>query len=150
LGLELGGSVGVHAGADSDDPQIDYIAIKTADLVISNRSFRNVTLGASRTAGGGFDANIVSDAATGYIGWRPGPAGSTGAARLGQITARLSKLAIPAAKTGEVPEALRSPARQYPAIELIVENFDIGNSTLGRLGLAAVNSGPGAAAARKL
>src|SRR4030095_13236446 len=67
-----------------------------------------------------------------------------------QITARLSKLAIPAAKTGEVPEALRSPARQYPAIELIVENFDLGNSKLGRLDLAAVNSGTGTAAAWKL
>ena len=151
LGIELGTTAaGAPAPSDGDDLQIDHVALRTADLVIGNRSFRNVTLGASRVAGGGFDANLVADAAVGYIGWHPGPAGSVGAARLGQISARLSKLVIPAAKTGEVVDVLRAPTRQYPAIEVAVENFELGETKLGRLELAAANSGTGMAAAWKL
>ena len=60
-----------------------YVALRTAELVIGRRTFRNVTLGASRTEAGGFDANVVSDGVVGYIGWRPGPVGSTGGASLG-------------------------------------------------------------------
>ncbi len=151
LGIELGANVsGAPTPSDGDDLQIDHIALRTADLVIGGRSFRNVTLGASRVAGGGYDANVASDAAAGYIGWHPGAAGSTGAARLGQISARLSKLIIPAAKTSEVVDVLRAPTRQYPAIEVAVENFELGATKLGRLELAAANSGTGTAAIWKL
>ena len=151
LGIDIGTSTaGTAAPSDSDDLQIDLVALKTAELVIGNRSFRDVTLGASRVDGGGFDVNIVADAAVGYIGWRPGAIGSVGAPRLGQISARLSKLVIPAAKTGEVVDVLRAPARQYPAIEVVVENFELGETKLGRLDLVAANSGPGAGAAWKL
>ena len=109
-----------------------------------------MTLGATRTEAGGFDANVVSDGAVGYIGWRPGPAGSTGGASLGHVTARLSKLVIPASKKGEVVDVLQAPSRQYPAFEVAIDNFEMGDVKLGRLELAAANTGTGAAAAWRL
>ncbi len=41
-----------------------YIALRTPELILSNRSFRNVTLGATRTDAGGYDVNVVSDGAS--------------------------------------------------------------------------------------
>jgi uncharacterized protein YhdP len=66
------------------------------------------------------------------------------------FASRSERLIIPAAKTGEVVDALRAPTRQYPAIEVAVENFELGATKLGRLELTAANSGTGTAAIWKL
>ena len=81
------------------------------------RTFRNVTLGASRNADGGFNANIVSDNVSGYIAWSPE-----------QITARLSRLTIPAACKSEVVEALRSSPRALPALDISADQFELADS----------------------
>jgi len=100
------------------------------------RTFRNVTLGASRNADGGFDANVVSDNVAGYIAWRPE-----------QITARLSRLTIPAAVKGEVVEALRSSPRALPALDISADQFELADLKLGRLDLLAQNVGAATAPA---
>lgn len=100
------------------------------------RTFRNVTLGASRNADGGFEANVVSDNVAGYVAWRPE-----------QITARLSRLSIPAAIKGEVVDALRSAPSGLPALDISAEQFELGALKLGRLDLLAQNIGAAAAPA---
>lgn len=137
-------------GAPEDDIRIDYIALRTPELIVNNRSFRNVTLGASRTDAGGYDANVVSDGATGYVGWRPGAKGSTGGAGLGLVSARLSKLHIDNSRKSDVVDILRAPARRLPALEVEVENFELGEMKLGRLELSAANVGTGNSAAWKV
>lgn len=148
LGLDLAGEA-VPRGA-ANGLQFDHIALRTPELVIANRSFRNVTLGATRTSVGGFDVNVVSEGATGYLGWRPGPANATGAASLGHVSARLSRLVIAESRAGEVVEVMKAPRRQFPSLEATVENFELGGNALGRLELAAANTGVGAAAAWQL
>ena len=110
--------------------QIDLLAVRTPELVLMGRTFRNVTLGASRAADGGFNANMVSDGIVGYIAWRPE-----------QITARLSRLSIPAARKSEVVEALRAPLKELPALDIAAEQFELGDMKLGRLDLFAQNIG---------
>jgi uncharacterized protein (TIGR02099 family) len=149
LGLDLEGNSARSAAGDGDF-RIDYMALRTPDLVIAWRSFRNVTLGATRTNTGGYDANVDSDSVAGFIGWRPGPAGSTGGAGLGQITARLSKLLIPASQKENVIGALEAPVRPYPAFDVAIEKFELGSTKYGRLEFTATNSGAGAAAAWRL
>jgi uncharacterized protein YhdP len=132
------------------DPPVDYIALQTQELVIMRRSFLNLTLGASLSGGGLVDANVSSDNLVGQISWRPGPTGSADAAGLGRIRAHLSKLIIPAAEKENVATVLRAPTRQLPSIELIAENFDLGDAKLGRLDLVARNTGTAAASAWRL
>ena len=120
--------------ATGPSPAIDLLAVRTPELVLMGRTFRNVTLGASRTRDGGFDANIVSDGLAGYVGWRPE-----------QITARLSRLSIPAARKSEVVEALNSPRRELPALDIAAEQFELSDLKLGRLDLLAQNVGAASA-----
>ncbi len=150
LGLDLDATSSSRPASADSGFRVDYAAIRTAELVIGRRTFRNVTLGATRTEAGGFDTNVVSDGAVGYIGWRPGPAGSTGGASLGHVTARLSKLVIAAGKKSEVVDVLQTPSRQYPAFEVAIDNFEMGDVKLGRLEFAAANTGAGASAAWQL
>jgi len=137
-------------GTSDSEMRIDHIALRTPELIVNNRSFRNVTLGATRTDAGGYDANVVSDGAAGYIGWRPGAKGSTGGAGLGLVTARLSKLQIAGNRKSDVVDVLRVPARRLPALEVEVENFELGDMKLGRLDLSAANVGTGDSAAWKV
>jgi uncharacterized protein YhdP len=136
--------------AEGGEMRIDHIALRTPELILSNRSFRNVTLGASRTEAGGYDMNVVSDGVAGYIGWRPGAKGSTGGAGLGLVSARLSRLHIANSRKADVVDVLRAPARRLPALEVAVENFELGDMKLGRLDLSAANVGTGNAAAWKV
>jgi uncharacterized protein YhdP len=151
LGLDLATATTTARPGSSEEPfRVDYFALRTPELVIDRRSFRNVTLGASRTDTGGFDSNVVSDGVIGYIGWRPGLAGAAGGASMGQVTARLSKLVIGAAKKDDVIGALQAPTRQLPAFEVSVDNFELGPTKYGRLEVVASNAGAGAAANWKL
>lgn len=117
-------------------PPIDLLAIRTPELILMGRTFRNVTLGATRVANSGFDANIVSDGVSGYVGWRPE-----------QITARLSRLSIPAARKSEVIEALDAPRTELPALDIVAEQFELSDLKLGRLDLQAQNVGAASAPA---
>ncbi len=124
------------SAASTSGPQIDLLAVRTPELVVMGRTFRNVTLGATRVADGGFDANIVSDGVSGYVGWRPE-----------QITARLSRLSIPAARKSDVVEVLDSPQKQLPALDIAAEQFELSDLKLGRLDLQAQNVGAATAPA---
>ncbi|MBA2547375.1 MAG: TIGR02099 family protein [Burkholderiaceae bacterium] len=118
------------------DISIDLLAVRTQELVVMGRTFRNVTLGASRMPDGGFDANVVSDGVAGYVAWRAD-----------QITARLSRLSIPAAAKGAVIEALHSSPRELPALDIAAEQFELSGMKLGRLDLLAQNVGAATAPA---
>jgi uncharacterized protein (TIGR02099 family) len=137
LGIDLDARPHSPAAPQEDDIQVDRVAIRTAELVIERRSFRNVTLGATRTLAGGYDANVVSDGVVGAIAWRPGAAG---AGTMGSVTARLSKLVIPAGKKDDVVGALQSPARQLPAFDVTVDEFELGPTKYGRLEVNATHS----------
>ncbi len=150
LGIGAEPSAPRAPGASEGEMRIDHIALRTPELILNNRSFRNVTLGATRTDAGGYDANVVSEGAAGYIGWRPGAKGSTGGAGLGLVSARLSKLHIANNRKADVVDVLRAPARRLPALEVEVENFELGDMKLGRLDVSAANVGTGNSAAWKV
>jgi len=124
-GPELGSKTAVASG-----PAIDLLAVRTQELVVMGRTFRNVTLGATRSPDGGFSANVVSDGVAGYVAWKPE-----------QITARLSRLSIPAARKSDVLAVLDAPPRELPALDLAAEQFELSDLKLGRLDLLAQNVG---------
>jgi len=143
----------VEAGARSaaaSDIHIDLLARRTPELSLMRRTFRNVTVGATRADGGGLDANVASDNIVGHISWRPGAAGGPDAAGLGRISAQLSKLVIPNTRKDDVVEVLRTPTRQVPTIDLVADNFELGDARFGRLDLSARNTGIGPTARWRL
>ena len=128
--LAVGGGAPASKTSTVSGLGIDLLAVRTPELILMGRTFRNVTLGASRAADGGFNANIVSDGVVGYVAWRPD-----------QITARLSRLSIPAARKSEVVEVLNTPQRELPALDIAAEQFELSDLKLGRLDLLAQNTG---------
>lgn len=132
-----------RSGAAPDPLPVDLFAVRTAELIVRGHRVQNLTLGASRLPDGGYSASVVSDGATGYVEWRP----ASDPQSLGQITARLSRLAITRSKEKEVVAVLRAPPKQIPALEVAVDEFELADMKLGRLDLVATNVGSGSAAA---
>ena len=129
------------ASAD-DDLRVDLVALRTDELVVQGHTVRKVTLGATRQDDGSYAANVASDGATGFIGWRP----ASDPQAPGQVTARLSRLVISDRKEQEVVAVLRAPPKQIPSLEVSVEQFELSDMKLGRLDLVAQNVGSGASA----
>ncbi len=130
-GIGSGGAASARAG---DGAMPDLLALRVRELVIAGKPIANVVLGATRAADGQWNANVVSDHATGALAWRPG----AGAAP-GRVSARLARLTIPDAQRDQVVELLDAPPVEIPALDVIVDSFELGGRKLGRLELAAQN-----------
>jgi uncharacterized protein (TIGR02099 family) len=114
----------------------DTIAARAAELVIGDRKLENVVLGVTHQKDA-WQASIDSSQANGYLTWSEP---STGA-KLGKVTARLSSLVIPESASGEVQALLdgKSAAATIPALDVMVERFELFNKPLGKLELQANN-----------
>jgi uncharacterized protein (TIGR02099 family) len=114
----------------------DAIAARASELVIGGRKLENVVVGATHQKAA-WQASIDSSQANGHVMWSEP---STGAG-LGKVTARLSSLVIPESASKDVQELLdgKSAATTIPALDVIVERFELFNKPLGTLELQANN-----------
>jgi uncharacterized protein (TIGR02099 family) len=114
----------------------DALAARASDLIIGGRKLQNIVVGVTHQKGN-WQASIDSTQANGYLTWAEP---STGAG-LGKVTARLSSLVIPESASSEVQELLdgKSAAATIPALDVVVERFELFNKPLGRLELQANN-----------
>lgn len=122
----------------------DLIAARVDELVISNKTIANLVLGATRASEGDdvlWLANVVSDNATGSVTWRMPKDDSPG-----RVSARLARLLIPDAGHSPVTDVLDAPPDDAPALDVIVDSFELGDHRLGRLELIAQNTGSGSSA----
>jgi uncharacterized protein (TIGR02099 family) len=109
-------------------------------------SLSDVSLAATRAPDGLWSGSLKSAQASGTLSWRPAQ-GATQAL----LTARLTQLKLPKSGDGDpaAATAVRAP-RELPALDVVVEDFQLGQTRYGRLELEAVNTGSGAAAAWQL
>jgi uncharacterized protein (TIGR02099 family) len=123
---ELGGNVPPVAGAE----------VKFATLDLFGRRFNDVSVDAQQTTDQ-WRARVAAREFSGEIGWRPQDKG--------QIAVRLQRLVLPAAlERAEVrpgPEAPAQAGSEYPALDLIVDDFYYKDRSFGRLELNAVPDG---------
>ncbi|MET0267186.1 MAG: YhdP family protein [Duganella sp.] len=115
----------------------DAIAARTSELLIGNRKLENVVVGVSRHKSI-WQANIDSTQANGHLTWSEPSTGHG----LGKVTARLSSLVIPASASKEVADLLdgkNSAAATIPALDVMIERFELFNKPLGQLELQANN-----------
>ncbi len=118
---------------------LDTIRLRARQIQFAGRSLADVTLTARRDDGVGWAADLVSDQAAGSLHWLGSGRGETE----GRLTARLTRLAIPAGQQEQVSNLLDAAPRDFPALDIIADRFQLGDHRLGRLELTAKNIGAG-------
>ncbi|MBC7730522.1 MAG: TIGR02099 family protein [Bacteriovorax sp.] len=121
----------------------DTIALRVQDLNVGSRRLTHVVAGVSQDAGT-WRANVDADQLNGYVEYRPpaargapGASGSAGAA--GRVYARLSRLSLPKSDVEQVESLLDQQPASVPALDVVVEDFELRGKRLGRVEVEAVN-----------
>ena len=135
---------GAPAGAQPpargrDGPAQSYLpstfAVRAKELLFEGRRLHNVVVGGSRD-GPVWRASIDADELNGYAEYRQ-PLG----AGAGRVYARLARLTIAPSATQDVEALLEQPADSVPALDIVVDDFELRGRKLGRLQIDAVNRG---------
>jgi len=126
---------GPRSGADSFLPT--NLAIRARELRVEGRSLHNVVIGGSRD-GLTWRANVDADELGGYVEYRqPANTGS------GRLYARLARLKLAASGGSDVEALLEEQVNSIPALDVVVDDFELKGRKLGRLEIDAVNRGAG-------
>ena len=115
---------------------IDLVTVHAGTLTLDNKSISNVSLSARRDPEQGWHIDIDSDQASGTLQWTGGTAAAPG-----RLTARLVKLTIPEGEKKEVTQLLEKPPTQFPALDIVADQFELGASNFGQLQVQAQNTG---------
>ncbi len=115
------------------------ITLRVADLSFGSRHLANVTAGLSQQADL-WRANVDADELDGYVEYRPARRGAVGA---GRFFARLSRLSLPKGEAEHVESLLDEQPASIPALDIVVDDFELRGKRLGRLEIEAINRGAG-------
>jgi uncharacterized protein (TIGR02099 family) len=119
------------ASAQSYFPSV--VALRANELVVGGRTFHRVVIGGARD-GATWRANLNADQINGYVEYRQ-PAGAGG----GRVFARLSRLALAPAAARDVEEMLDQQPASIPALDIVVDDFELRGRRLGRVEVDAIN-----------
>ncbi len=111
------------------------IALRVGDLAFGARHLANLTAGLSQQADL-WRANVDADELDGYVEYRPARRGVAGA---GRVFARLSRLSLPKGEAEHVESLLDEQPASIPALDIVVEDFELRGKRLGRLEIEAIN-----------
>ncbi|MEO7114301.1 MAG: YhdP family protein [Caldimonas sp.] len=111
------------------------IALRVGELELGSRRLANVTAGLS-LQGELWRANVDADELAGYVEYRPARRGAVGA---GRVFARLSRLSLPKGEAERVESLLDEQPASIPALDIVVEDFELRGKRLGRLEVEAIN-----------
>ena len=140
---------GATAMADSgstrgDDYVPDAIALRAQEVQSGSRRITGVVAGASEE-GGLWRANVDADQLEGYVEFRPSrrraaaaPGPGPGA---GRVYARLARLSLPKSDVAQVEQTLldEQPASAVPALDIVVDDFELRGRRFGRVEIEAAN-----------
>ncbi|MEQ1536537.1 MAG: YhdP family protein [Burkholderiaceae bacterium] len=128
---------GVKAASNQnvfDDLIPSSMAIRAKELIIEGRKFENIVIGGSRE-GSVWRANMEAKQLSGYVEYRQ----STPAQISGRIYARLARLVIGEAQVKDVEKLLDEQPVSIPALDLVVEDFELRGRKFGKIEIDAVN-----------
>jgi len=135
------GRDGRDSGAGS--PYVpDAVALHVQQLIAGPRRLTHLSAGLSQDAGV-WRANVDADQLAGYVEYRVPT--RRGAAAGGRVYARLARLSLPKGDDEQVEALLDQQPETMPALDIVVDNFELRGKQLGRLEIEAVNrsGGPG-------
>jgi uncharacterized protein YhdP len=117
--------------------------LRLGELTTGSRRLGNVTAGLSEQ-NGLWRANVSSDELDGYIEYRPARRGATPAGPgAGRVHARLSRLSLPKGEAERVESLLEEQPASVPALDIVVDDFELRGKHLGRLEIEAANRSSG-------
>lgn len=129
------------ATATAPQPVSGYLptvlALRARQLAYEGRTLNNLVVGGSRD-GLTWRGNVTADELNGHVEYRQPQ--NTGA---GRLHARLARLNIPAAAARQVESLLVEQTAAIPALDVVVDDFELKGRKLGRLEIDAVNRGAG-------
>ncbi|AKJ27007.1 hypothetical protein AAW51_0316 [Caldimonas brevitalea] len=130
-----GGAAGSGDAAAGYAPTL--VSLRAQELNVDQRRLTHVVAGLSQQADGGWRANVHADQLDGYLEYRL-PRGSRGEAG-GRVVARLSRLSLPESAARDVEDLLEQQPGDLPALDIVVNDFDLHGIRLGRVEVEASN-----------
>jgi uncharacterized protein YhdP len=103
------------------------LAVRAKELTVEGRTLHNVVVGATRD-GSTWRASIDAAELNGYAEYGPG-----------RLYARLARLSLGQAATRQVESLLDEQPAELPALDVIVDDFELRGKKLGRLEIEAQN-----------
>ncbi|MCE2985206.1 MAG: TIGR02099 family protein [Burkholderiales bacterium] len=123
-------------------PGQTLVSLKTDELRLAGRRFSRINATATRRDFGWF-ITIDSPQIQGNLAWRKGSTTVAGT-NPGRAVGRFAKLSLPNEETEEVVGLLEAAQPQeIPALNIEVDEFELGKKSLGKLELIANNVGRG-------
>lgn len=133
--------LGRAAGGPAGSPALGYLpttlAVRAKELTVEGRALHNVVVGGTRDELT-WRANVDAAELNGYVEYRQ-PAG----AGAGRLHARLARLSIAASAAKDVETLLGEQPEKLPALDVVVDDFELRAKKLGRLEIEAINRGAG-------
>ncbi|MBA3057175.1 MAG: TIGR02099 family protein [Gammaproteobacteria bacterium] len=114
------------------------MAVRAQTLTLGGRTLHHVVLGASRE-GLLWRANLDATELNGYLEYRQ-PSGPGE----GRLYARLARLTIAPSTARDMESLLAEQPASIPALDIVVDDFELRGKRLGRVEMEAVNRGAGA------
>ena len=114
------------------------IRIRSHALTLFGRTFADIDFTANHS-NNAWEANLDSSAAAGYFIWRD----QVGKEMTGRLVGRMPKFYIPREDVEDLAEVGDGNEDELPALDLVIEDFRVGQKELGRLELSALNNGRG-------
>lgn len=127
-----GGDAGPRSGYV---PQ--QLALRAKELRVDARRLNDVVAGVSALPDGdaGWRANVSAQQLSGYFEYRPASS-STSA---GRVFARLARLSLPPSEVESVESLLDQGPRSLPALDIVIDDFELRGKKLGKVEIEAVN-----------
>lgn len=130
--------VRTNAKTAADDYIPNTVALRAKELIVQGRKFENIVIGGSHD-GSTWRANMDARQLSGYVEYRK----SNPAAGSGRVYARLARLAVGEAQAKEVEKLLDEQPTSIPALDLVVEDFELKGRKFGRIEVDAINQAVG-------
>ena len=137
---KLGGGADSREASARSPYAPDTIALRAQEFTASQRKLTKLVAGISNE-GNLWRANLDADQLNGYVEYRA-PMRRTGVGA-GRVYARLSRLSLPKSDAEQVETLLDQQSATVPALDVVIDDFELRGKHLGRLEIEAVNRSGG-------
>jgi uncharacterized protein (TIGR02099 family) len=109
------------------------LSVRARELTVQGRTLHSVVVGGSREDLT-WRANLDARELNGYVEYRQ-PSGNN----LGRVYARLARLSLAASTASDIEATLDQQPSSIPALDVVVEDFELRGTRMGRVELEALN-----------
>lgn len=120
------------------------IQLQAQQLLVGGRAINRLTATLARADAWSWRGSLDAEQLAGQVDWR-----DNAAPQGGRLFARLSRLSLPKSEADSVSQLLEKSDTQVPALDIVVDDFELRGKRLGRLEVEAQLQGPRLPAGRE-